>query len=103
MRETRARRRLWGLVAALMASFGVASAFLLGVFAADPGPTVTFFGGRTLDAVEASIASGVERADDDLQMVLDDVRWVIDPAAEFRELAASEPEIVIAGSSATNG
>lgn len=98
--DARARRRLWGLVAALLTTLGVAGLFLFGFFAPDEGPTVTFFGERKADAIGDSVRSGLERADDELLMQVDDVLWAVDPVSEFRELAASEPGIVITDASA---
>ena len=97
--EARARRRLWGLVAALVASLGIAAMFLLGVFAPDPGPTVTLFGSRNGDSPSQSIRSGLERADRELLMELDDVRWTVDPVAEFRAFAESDPGLVMVDTS----
>ncbi len=93
--EARSRRRLWALVGTLALALGVAALFLSGVFAADPGPTITYFQASNPDAVSDSITSGVRRADRELQMQVDDVRWVVDPVLEFNELAKSKPEMVI--------
>lgn len=95
--EMRSRRRLWALVGTLGIALGVAALFLFGVFA-DAGPTITYFRAASSDAVADSITSGVERADRELRMQIDDVRWVVDPALEFSELAESKPEIVIVDS-----
>ena len=93
--EARSRRRLWALVGTLGVALGVAALFLGGVFAADEGPTITYFAATNGDAVSDSIKSGVDRADRELEMQIDDVRWVVDPILEFDELAASRPEMVI--------
>lgn len=93
--EARSRRRLWCLVAALATSLGVAALFLFGVFAGDDGPTVTYFGNRVDDQWFANVGSGLDRAERELEMELVDASWQVDPAAEFRELAASGPEFII--------
>lgn len=98
--DDRARRRLWGLVAALFTTLGVAGLFLFGVFAPGEGPTVTFFGERNADAVGESVWSGLERADSELVMQIDDVRWSVDPVSEFQDLAETAPDIVITDASA---
>jgi basic membrane lipoprotein Med (substrate-binding protein (PBP1-ABC) superfamily)/DNA-binding SARP family transcriptional activator len=96
--EARSRRRLWALVGALGVALGVAALFLVGVFAGDPGPTITYFGAKNSDTVSDSITSGVERADRELRMQVVEVRWVVDPVLEFSELARSQPEMVIVDS-----
>lgn len=93
--EARARRRLWGLIAALAGLLGVAGLFLFGAFAGDSGPEVMFFGNRLDEQWFANVASGLDRADRELDMELVNVSWQVDPVAEFRELAASGPEYVI--------
>jgi basic membrane lipoprotein Med (substrate-binding protein (PBP1-ABC) superfamily)/DNA-binding SARP family transcriptional activator len=96
--EARSRRRLWALVGTLAGALGVAALFLAGVFADDPGPTITYFSATNADAVSESITSGVDRADRELRMQVDDVQWVVDPVLEFNELAKSHPEMVIVDS-----
>jgi basic membrane lipoprotein Med (substrate-binding protein (PBP1-ABC) superfamily)/DNA-binding SARP family transcriptional activator len=96
--ELRSRRRLRTLVGALAVALGVAAMSLFGVFSADTGPSITFFAAANTDDVIESIAAGVERADRELRMQVDEVRWVIDPVLEFDELAKSRPEMVIVDS-----
>lgn len=95
--EARSRRRLWGLITALAGSLGVAALFLFGTFASDD-PAVVFFDPRLGSLWSENIASGLQRADRELDMELVNVSWRVDPVAEFRELAASGPAFVIAES-----
>src|SRR6056297_431855 len=93
--ETRARRRLWGAVAALGVTLGVAGLFLFGVIGGDDDrQPITFFGNRNDRSFNANIASGLDRAAREFDLELTDVSWAIDPGAELRELAESGPEII---------
>ncbi len=93
--EARARRRLWGAVAALGATLGVAALFLFGVLGGeDDRREITFFGNRNDRSFNANIASGLDRAAREFDLELTDVPWTIDPGAELRELAESGPEII---------
>ncbi len=98
--DDRSRRRLWGLVAALIASLGVASLLLLGVFAGDdgPGPDVAFFGVRGFGTWNDNLATGLELAAQDMSFQLTDVSALVDPEAQFRELAETGPDIIISDS-----
>jgi len=94
--EARARRRLWGAVAALGVTLGVAGLFLFGVLGdEDDRHQVAFFGNRNDRSWNANIASGLDRAAREFDLELTDVPWVIDPGVEFRELAESDPAMVI--------
>ncbi len=100
-RAQRARRRLWSLIAALCGSLAVAGLVIAGVFAPDPGPTVTFFGQENPDRTGDSIRAGVERAEQDFEMVMDDARWTVRLDSEFDALVETKsPEIVITDASA---
>ncbi len=99
--EARSRRRLRLLVGTLAGTLGVVALVLLVVFLRGEDPTVTFFDSPS-SAWDANIASGLERADRELDMSLVDVPWVVDPPAELRELAATAPEIVIMDEAATS-
>ena len=93
--EARARRRLWGAVAALGVTLGVAALFLFGVLGGeDDRREITFFGNRNDRSFNANIASGLDRAAREFDLELTDVPWAIDPGAELRELAESGPEII---------
>ena len=97
--EARARRRLWGIVAALGVALGIAGLFLLGVIGGeDDRQQITFFGNRNDRSWNANIASGLDRAAREFDLVLTDVPPVVDPATELRELAESGPEIIITDS-----
>lgn len=97
--ETRARRRLWGAVTALGVTLGVAGLFLFGVIDGDTDrQSITFFGNRNDRSWNANIASGLDRAAREFGLDLTDVPWVVDPGAEFRELAESAPGVVITDS-----
>jgi basic membrane lipoprotein Med (substrate-binding protein (PBP1-ABC) superfamily)/DNA-binding SARP family transcriptional activator len=89
------RRRLWSLVAVLGASLAVAALFMLGVFAPNPGPTITFFGDRNPDRASEAIKSGLDRAEADLEMVVEDVLWTISPTVQFEDLTRTNPEFII--------
>jgi basic membrane lipoprotein Med (substrate-binding protein (PBP1-ABC) superfamily)/DNA-binding SARP family transcriptional activator len=94
--EVRARRRLWGAVAALGVTLGVAGLFLFGVLGGeDDRQQITFFGNRNDRSFNANIASGLDRAAREFDLELTDVPWAIDPGAELRELAESGPEIIV--------
>ena len=92
--NARSRRRLWGLVAALVALLGVAAVFQFGLFAADD-PTVAFFGVRDDGGWNENIGVGLERADQDLGMTLTFASPLPDVTITFRELAETGPDIVI--------
>ncbi len=93
--EAQARRRLWGAVAALGVTLGVAGLFLFGVLGGeDDRQQITFFGNRNDRSFNANVASGLDRAAREFDLELVDVPWAIDPGAELRELAESGPEII---------
>jgi basic membrane protein A len=96
--EARSRRRLWGLVVALAASLTIAALFLLGVFDRGDGAKVAFFGVREDGSWNANIAAGLDRAERDLDLQLLDAPPIVDPPAEFRELAETGPDIIISDS-----
>jgi basic membrane lipoprotein Med (substrate-binding protein (PBP1-ABC) superfamily)/DNA-binding SARP family transcriptional activator len=99
--DTRSRRRLWGLVTTLAALLGVAALFLFGVFTADEGPTVAFFGIRDDGGWNENIAAGMERASQDVTIDLRYVSSVPDLTITFRELADTGPDFVISDGSPT--
>jgi basic membrane lipoprotein Med (substrate-binding protein (PBP1-ABC) superfamily) len=97
--EARARRRLWGAVAALGVALGVAALFLFDVVGGDVDrQTITYFGNRDDGSWNENIASGLDRAAREFDLELIDVPPVVSPVAQFRELAESGPEIVITDS-----
>ncbi|HSM65565.1 MAG TPA: BMP family ABC transporter substrate-binding protein, partial [Ilumatobacteraceae bacterium] len=97
--EARARRRLWGAVAALGMTLGVAALFLFGVIDGDDNrQSITFFGNRNDRSWNANIASGLDRAAREFELELIDVVPVVDPASQFRELAESGPDMIVTDS-----
>ncbi|MFT7475800.1 MAG: basic membrane lipoprotein Med (substrate-binding protein (PBP1-ABC) superfamily) [Verrucomicrobiales bacterium] len=95
------RRRLWALVAVLGGSLAVAAMFMLGVFATDPGATITFFGQHDLDRASEAIKSGLDRAEADLDLAVEDVRWTVGFQVEFEDLARNNPEFIILDTAST--
>ncbi len=97
--EARARRRLWGAVAALGVTLGIAGLFLFGVLGGeDDRQQITFFGNRDDRSWNANIASGLDRAAREFGFELTDVAPVVDPVSQFRELAESTPAMIVADS-----
>ncbi len=92
----RGRRRLWTLVGALAASLAVAGLFLFDfVGGAQAGPTVVFFGNSRASGWPANVALGLDRAEREFDMNLEEVPYASIPSPAFREVAGTEPEIVI--------
>ena len=94
--EARARRRLWGAVAALGITLGVAGLFLFGVFGGeDDRQEIVYFGNRNDRSFGANIADGLDRAAREFDLELVEVNWTIDPVTQLRYVAESAPEIII--------
>ncbi len=92
----RGRRRLWTLVGALTASLAVAALFLFGVVGAtDDGPTVVVFGNSRGSGWPANVALGLNRAERTFTMTLNEAAYAPIPSPAFREVAATDPDIVI--------
>jgi basic membrane lipoprotein Med (substrate-binding protein (PBP1-ABC) superfamily)/DNA-binding SARP family transcriptional activator len=93
--ERSARRRLWAVTAVIVAVAIGAGLFVFGVFDPGQGPTVAFFGVRDDGGWGSNIAAGLDRAAQSTDLVLVDAPPVVDPSAEFRELAETGPDIII--------
>jgi basic membrane protein A len=66
-----------------------------GAFERSPGPTVAFFGYRGDGSWNDNIAAGLDRAARQHDMVLVEASSIVDPSADFRELAEKGPDIII--------
>lgn len=94
--DRRARRRLLTLVAVLATGLGVAALFLFGALGGSNDQPVTFFGNQVDDGgTDTNIANGLRRAERELDVVLTEVPWAVDPVSEFSEYVATGPEIVV--------
>jgi basic membrane lipoprotein Med (substrate-binding protein (PBP1-ABC) superfamily)/DNA-binding SARP family transcriptional activator len=94
----RARRRLWGAVAAVAALGMIAAFLILGALGNDSAPTVTFFGRPDDDGWNANIDAGVDRAAREFDLIKQNVRQVVDPTEDFREAAESGVDLIITDS-----
>jgi basic membrane lipoprotein Med (substrate-binding protein (PBP1-ABC) superfamily)/DNA-binding SARP family transcriptional activator len=93
--RARARRRLWGLLAAIVAMVSGALVIVSGLLADRTGTTVAFFGFRGDNAFDANVAAGLDRAARDLDIELQETVPVVDVDRELRELAATGPDMIV--------
>jgi len=88
-------RRLWGLVASVVALGAVAAVLAFATLADHSRATVAFVGFRDDNAYDANVAAGLDRAARELDIQLQEVHPVVDFEREFRELASSGPDLII--------
>jgi basic membrane lipoprotein Med (substrate-binding protein (PBP1-ABC) superfamily)/DNA-binding SARP family transcriptional activator len=91
----RARRRLWALLAALVAIVAGALVVVPDLVADRTRTTVAFFGFRGDNAFDANVAAGLDRAARDLDIELQETAPVVDVTRELRELAATGPDMIV--------
>jgi basic membrane lipoprotein Med (substrate-binding protein (PBP1-ABC) superfamily)/DNA-binding SARP family transcriptional activator len=97
-----ARRRLWGLVAAVVALGGLASFVAFGAIGGDNRPTVAFYGYPGDSAFGANIASGLDRAASDFNIDVRRVEGLVEPLSEFLQLAEDGPDLIISDATPTD-
>ncbi|MGI9624291.1 MAG: BTAD domain-containing putative transcriptional regulator, partial [Acidimicrobiales bacterium] len=94
----RARRRLWGAVAAVFVLVAVGAALLFAALTTSEPASVAFFGFVNDDGWNANLASGIDRAQTDFDFTRQDVAPTTDPPADFRLLAESGPDLIVTDS-----
>ncbi len=99
--ERSARRRLWAIAAMLLVGAVLAGLLMLRPFGDTPVPTVAFFGYRGDGGWNDNMASGLDRAAQDLDFELVDAPAVVDPPADFRALAETGPDVIISDATPT--
>jgi basic membrane lipoprotein Med (substrate-binding protein (PBP1-ABC) superfamily)/DNA-binding SARP family transcriptional activator len=93
--DRRARRRLWSFGAAALALLAVGAVLIVAWVTRSTPPRVGLFAHSTDDSYGANIAAGLERARREYDFELESVALMINPDEQFRELAESNPDLII--------
>ncbi len=101
MKTTRsAKRRLWGLAAAVVALGGLAAFLFSGGIGGGGGrgAEIVFFGYPEDNGFGSNIASGLDRAVRDFGVELDTIVPFVEPGREFEQIAQDGAELIISDS-----
>ena len=92
----RAKRRLWGMAAAVVVLVGVGLGFLVAVLAPGPPRVALVYAGRDEGSINALLAAGLDRAAELFDIETVEITSVASLHSTYRQLGESGTDLVIA-------
>jgi basic membrane lipoprotein Med (substrate-binding protein (PBP1-ABC) superfamily)/DNA-binding SARP family transcriptional activator/energy-coupling factor transporter ATP-binding protein EcfA2 len=92
--DRRARRRLWGLAAAVVVLAGIGLALILAALAPDP-PTIALVGIRSGSVISDQLVNGFEQAARELEFTAEQLFPTSDPPGELADMLDTNPDMVL--------